>query len=212
MSIFKQVKGSGSIHAQSRHTSAGRADRYRLCEPWRSSKSVGHRDHLWVGLWIATPSKAHIRKKIAGCVVWIVAERRDMKQLEDKKEKFALYVRNSALDVARQWYEKDNCASISEFIEKAILFYGGYISNEHNPNYLPKVVVSTLKSIVRDSDNQHNKMLFKLCVEISLMMNVLATTKGIKRENLEKLRQLCEEEVRKTNGTISLRKALEWQD
>ena len=73
-------------------------------------------------------------------------------------------------------------------------------------------MVSTLKSIVRDTANQQNKMLFKLCVEISLMMNVLATTKGIKRENLEQLRQLCEEEVRKTNGSISIWKALEWQD
>lgn len=135
-----------------------------------------------------------------------------MKQLDERKEKFALYIRKSTLDIVRQWHERDNCASLSEFIEKAILFYGGYVSNEYNPNYLPRVVVSTLKSIVRDSDNQHNKMLFKLCVEISLMMNVLATTKGIKRENIEKLRHLCEEEVRKTNGTISLWKALEWQD
>ena len=135
-----------------------------------------------------------------------------MKQLDERKDKFALYIRNSTLDVARQWYERDNCASMSEFIEKAILFYGGYVSNEHNPNSLPKVVVSTLKSIVRDTANQQNKMLFKLCVEISLMMNVLATTKGIKRENLEQLRQLCEEEVRKTNGSISIWKALEWQD
>ena len=88
-------------------------------------------------------------------------------ELDERKEKFALYIRKSTLDVARQWYQKDTCTSMSQFIEKAILFYGGYIANEHNPNYLPNIVVSTLKSIVRDSDNQQNKMLFKLCVEMS---------------------------------------------
>ena len=63
---------------------------------------------------------------------------------EDKKRKFALYVHDSSLDVARQWYEHDNCASISEFIEKAILFYGGYVANERNQNYLPNIVISAI--------------------------------------------------------------------
>ena len=62
---------------------------------------------------------------------------------EDKKKKFALYIHDSALDVARQWYARDNCASISEFIEKAVLFYGGYVANEKNPNYLPNIVMVT---------------------------------------------------------------------
>ena len=42
--------------------------------------------------------------------------------MSSEKKKFALYVKESTLDVARQWYEQDNCKSISEFIEKAILF------------------------------------------------------------------------------------------
>ena len=40
--------------------------------------------------------------------------------------------------------EEDNCASQSEFIEKAVQFYAGYLSAEENKNYLPNVVTSTL--------------------------------------------------------------------
>ena len=40
----------------------------------------------------------------------------------EKKGKFALYIYDSSLDVARQWYKRDNCKSISEFIEKAIWY------------------------------------------------------------------------------------------
>ena len=134
-----------------------------------------------------------------------------MVELDERKEKFALYIRKSTLDVARQWYQKDTCTSMSQFIEKAILFYGGYIANEHNPNYLPNIVVSTLKSIVRDSDNQQNKMLFKLCVEMSLMMNVIAATHKISKDSIGKLRTLCEDEVRRVNGMISPYKAIDWQ-
>jgi hypothetical protein len=72
-------------------------------------------------------------------------------------------------------------------------------------------VVSTLKSIVRDSDNQQNKMLFKLCVEMSLMMNVIAATHKISKDSIGKLRTLCEDEVRRVNGMISPYKAIDWQ-
>ena len=130
----------------------------------------------------------------------------------EEKQRFTLWIKESTRELADATAKLDCCTTLSEFIEKAILFYCGYVAHNKNPNYLPNIVVSTLKSIVRDSDNKHNKMLFKLCVEISLMMNVLATTKGIKCENIEKLRRLCEEEVRKTNGSISLWKALEWQE
>lgn len=130
---------------------------------------------------------------------------------EDKKRKFALYVRDSSLDVARQWYEQDNCASISEFIEKAILFYGGYIANERNPNYLPNIVISTLKSIMRDSENRHNRNLYRIALELSMLMNVMAATHHIPEQSLDKLRGECEEEIRRINGSLSLDTAVKWQ-
>ena len=47
---------------------------------------------------------------------------------KEGKRKFALWIRESTLDEVRKWQEADNCSSMSEFIEKAILFYIGYIS------------------------------------------------------------------------------------
>ena len=130
---------------------------------------------------------------------------------EDKKRKFALYVRDSSLDVARQWYEHDNCASISEFIEKAILFYGGYVANEKNQNYLPNIVISTLKSIMRDSESRHNRNLYRIALELSMLMNVMAATHHIPKESLDKLRGECEEEIKRINGSLSLDTAVKWQ-
>ena len=42
------------------------------------------------------------------------------KNEKDQKHKFALYIKDSSLDIARELYEKDNCSCISEFIEKAV--------------------------------------------------------------------------------------------
>ena len=130
---------------------------------------------------------------------------------EDKKNKFALYVHDSVLDIARQWYERDNCSSMSEFIEKAIQFYGGYVASEHNPNYFPNIVISTMKSIMRDSENRQNRNLFRIAVELGMLMNVMAATHDIPEEALVKLRGDCIEEIKRINGTLSLDTAVEWQ-
>ena len=74
--------------------------------------------------------------------------------IKESKQKFALYIQDSVLDIARALYEQDNCRSVSEFICKAIQFYGGYVANTNmNPDYVPQVVLSTLKSIMHDSEN-----------------------------------------------------------
>ena len=130
---------------------------------------------------------------------------------ENKKNKFALYVHDNVLDIARQWYERDNCNSMSEFIEKAIQFYGGYVASEHNPNYFPNIVISTMKSIMRDSENRQNRNLFRIAVELGMLMNVMAATHDIPEDALVKLRGDCIEEIKRVNGTLSLDTAVKWQ-
>ena len=130
---------------------------------------------------------------------------------ENKKNKFALYIHDSVLDIARQWYERDNCKSMSEFIEKAVQFYGGYVASEHNPNYFPNIVISTMKAVMRDSENRQNRNLFRIAVELGMLMNVMAATHDIPEDALVKLRGDCIEEIKRINGTLSLDTAVEWQ-
>ena len=133
------------------------------------------------------------------------------KRTAEKKKKFALYIHESSLNIARQWYEQDDCLSISEFIEKAIRFYGGYVASEHNQTYLPNIVISTMKSIMRDSENRHNRNLYRIAVELGMLMNVMAATHEIPQDALVKLRGDCEEEIKRINGTLSLDTAVKWQ-
>lgn len=138
----------------------------------------------------------------------IVAEEKN----KDAKHKFGLYVRDSAIEEVKAWYKKDNCACMSEYIEKAILFYSGYLASNKNKDYLPNVVVTTLKGIVNDSDNRQGKLLYKIAVELSMMMNILATYQGITEFDLQKLRGNCVAEVNRINGTLSMDEAIRWQN
>ena len=78
----------------------------------------------------------------------------EISKRKEPKRKFALWVKESSLELVRKLYKDDNCSSQSEFIEKAILFYAGYLSAQENKSYLPNVVTSTLKSIVAESDKR----------------------------------------------------------
>lgn len=108
-------------------------------------------------------------------------------------------------------YEDDNCKSRSEFIEKAVRFYAGYLSTQNAREYLPNVVISTLKSIVAESDNRQNRMMFKLAVEIAIMQNLVALQQDIDPLSLERLRGDCVKEVKRLNGSFSFEDALDWQ-
>ena len=138
-------------------------------------------------------------------------EKEETEQSQEGKARFALFARQSTLDEVNKWYKLDNCSRKSEFIEKAILFYVGYISAESGQEYFPKILTSTLKSIVDESDNRISRIIFKLAVELAVTMNIVAATNNISREQIRDLRATCVSEVKRTNGAYSLMDAYEMQ-
>ena len=127
------------------------------------------------------------------------------------KRRFQLWLKPSVLDMAEELYESDNCISRSEFIEKAVKFYAGYLYSQRSQDYLPRVVTSTIKGITAESTNQISRILFKMAVEQAITMNVVAATCGISREQLDKLRATCVSQVKKTNGSYSFEDAYNLQ-
>jgi metal-responsive CopG/Arc/MetJ family transcriptional regulator len=154
--------------------------------------------------------------KIKELQLWVMTKQEvlHLNETDNRKEvkrKFALWIKESTLDMVENIYKEDNCGSRSEFIEKAIIFYIGYLSSNDNSQYLPNILTSTLKSIVAESDNRMNRMIFKLAVELAMTMNVVAATQNIDKELLNKLRGECVKEVKRLNGSFSLDDAYNWQ-
>ncbi len=127
------------------------------------------------------------------------------------KQKFPLWAKPETLQSVKEIYQSDNCRSQSEFIEKAVLFYIGYLTADRPKSYLPNMFLSTMKSIVRESNNRMGRLLFKLAVETSMLLNVAASMWDIDKRELARLRGNCIEEVKRINGTISFDDAVDWQ-
>lgn len=127
------------------------------------------------------------------------------------KRKFALWIRPSLLEEVDSLYKSDNCASRSEFMEKALQFYIGYLTCNHAQDYLADVIPSTVKSIMDETANRMGRLLFKMAVEQAVSENILAAVCDVDQTELTRLRGQCIEEIRKTNGMISFEEALRWQ-
>ena len=134
----------------------------------------------------------------------------DMAAPKDK-EKFALWLYPETLEKVKELYREDDCISKSEFIEKAIRFYVGFLTAEDKSNFLPNMFLSNMRGIVAESDTRISRLLFKMSVEMAMMMNLLAIEYQVDPDVLERLRGECVKEVRRLNGSFSFEDAVEWQ-
>ena len=111
----------------------------------------------------------------------------------------------------RNTYKKTNCRTQSEFIERAIQYYCGHINAADDVSYLPNAFLSNMKSLVNESDYRQGRMMFKLAVEMAMMMNILASMQDISDDTLRRLRHECINEVKRLNGGFTFEDAVEWQ-
>ena len=129
-----------------------------------------------------------------------------------EKIKFAMRNKPETQQLVSELYQKDNCRSQNEFIEKAIQFYAGYLKSGSAVEYLIPMLTTVLHGIVQDSENRIARLLFKLAVEVDMMMNVLAYAVEITPEQLQELRPRCIQEVKKTGGRITFDDAVAYQN
>ena len=108
-------------------------------------------------------------------------------------------------------YKKAGCATRAEFIEKAIIFYCGYLTANDYREYFPNVIVSTMKATLDALEDRMANLLFKNAVAISMMLHVVAATNNIDKDSLSALEGMCVADVKRLHGTIRLQDAVKYQ-
>lgn len=68
-----------------------------------------------------------------------------------------------------------------------------------------------MSGIVEASENRTSRLLFKLAVELSMLMNLYAAQSDVGEEILEKLRGKCIQDVKHTNGSVNLESVMAYQ-
>ena len=130
---------------------------------------------------------------------------------DENKKRTAVWLSPGVIRRMDSWLEEDNCSTRSEFIEKALRFYMGYLATEDTSEYLSQALVDTLQGIVADNSNRLRTMIFKWCVELNMMGHTIAAHFRADPINRRELRAFAVDEVKRTNGQISFDRALDQQ-
>ena len=107
--------------------------------------------------------------------------------------------------------EVDNCQSQIEFVEKALRFYCGYVSASNSMEVLPPPLASAIRGSIQDTENRIARLLFKVAVELDMVMNVVAARMKTDDETLKRLRARCVQEVKQTGGAVTFDAAVKYQ-
>ena len=121
---------------------------------------------------------------------------------DENKKRTAVWLSPGVIRRMDSWLEEDNCSTRSEFIEKALRFYMGYLATEDTSEYLSQALVDTLQGIVADHSNRLRTMIFKWCVELNMMGHTIAAHFRADPINRRELRAYAVDEVKRTNGQI----------
>ena len=131
--------------------------------------------------------------------------------MANKKIKFPLWLMPDTKATVERLYRQDGCSSQSEFIEKAIQFYCGYLQSEYAGDFLPKILGETLEAILSMFGDRIGKLLLKQAVEQNVCNHILASDTDIDAQTYQQMRGKSYQEVLRTNGQISFPEVLRQQ-
>lgn len=130
----------------------------------------------------------------------------------ETKIRIPLWIYPSTKEKIKNFYETDNCKSPSEFIEKAINFYIGFLKQDKNVNYLSPRITSSVEAVINGSEQRINRNLFKIAVELGKLAHTIAAANNVDEDTLRELHAMCIDEVRHINGVINFESAVKFQN
>ena len=128
--------------------------------------------------------------------------------MTNNKEKYAFWLTPEAKKMIEINAPLANCGSQSEFVEKAVRFYDGYLKVQNAGAFLSHAVADVPKGTLGVFANRMAKLLFNLTVEHNITNHLLAEDADMDGEMYRKYRGYSVREVTDTQGAFSFKDAL----
>ena len=130
---------------------------------------------------------------------------------EENKKRTAVWLAPGVIRRMDGWLEEDNCKTRSEFIEKALRFYMGYLGTEDNTAYISQAILTAIQGTLDDNNNRLRTILFKCAVELNMLCHTIAAHFRTDPIHTRELRAYAVDEVKRTNGQVSFESAVRQQ-
>ena len=137
-----------------------------------------------------------------------------------KKERFAFYLTPEKKAILERRYQEDGSRSMTAFVERAVDFYLDYLSANDAGLFLPTSIKSYLDGRLGQLEERLSSLAFRQAVEQDMVAGILADAYQFSDEDLRRRRSESVQNVKKTNGRVSLEQRVrgaweegdEWQD
>ena len=131
--------------------------------------------------------------------------------MTESKKKCAIWLTHETKELVEHMYASDNCKSQSEFIEKAIQFYAGYLNTQNAGAFLPEVLSTVLVGTMDNFGQRIGTQLNKMAIEQNMCNHILVEDTDMDERDYQLLRGRSVREVQSTNGRISFKDVLDFQ-
>ena len=131
--------------------------------------------------------------------------------IENNKTKKGFWIAPDLDEEIDIYLRMDNCASRSEFVEKALRFYIGYLNTKNASAFLPEVLSTMLIGTLDNFGHRMGTLLYKIAIEQNMCNHLLAEDTDMDARDYQLLRGRSAREVQSTNGRISFKEALDFQ-
>jgi metal-responsive CopG/Arc/MetJ family transcriptional regulator len=130
----------------------------------------------------------------------------------EKRVRVGITILQEAIECADRNLKIANCKSRSEFIEKAISFYAGYLSANAHTDFLANVITTLVAGTVSVTENRLARLQFKEAVELAKLSHMLAAVSDVDDDTLRRLHVRCVDEVKRINGVVKFEDAVQYQN
>ena len=130
---------------------------------------------------------------------------------KEQKQRVVAWLHPEMIEKIELVMQSDNMKNHTEFVAKAVDFYIGYLCTEESTTFLSDTLVGAVQGTIQNTENRIANNLFRLSVEMAMMMNLIAAGLEIDDDQLVKLRGRCVREIKKTKGRVTLEDAVAYQ-
>ena len=131
--------------------------------------------------------------------------------MDNDSKRIGLYINQDLLKTCDNAINRTNATSRSDFISNAIEFYIAWLDSKNTTKILTPALESVIGSKILDTEDRIARVLFKQGVERAMLMHVVAATNDITESQLNDLRKICVEEVKRNSGKYKFEDAFRFQ-
>jgi hypothetical protein len=125
-----------------------------------------------------------------------------------KKERVIVWMTPDTIRKCERAVDLEGCKNMSQFIEKGMVFYTGFVETQKHTDFLAKVIVEAVEGTIDTTENRLARLMFKEAVELAKLTHMLASINELDEDTLERLHYKCVQEVKKINGTVKFEDAV----